>query len=131
LGFGLRRAPARLTAALALLTLCGACSIFASGTNLISITTNPSGAEVMVNGANVGVSPITYTAKSSDDLEILVTKPGYMPRRASTGTGLTTCGALDAIGACIWLVPLMGLFFPGAWSQEQSIFDITLAPLES
>ena len=41
---------------------------------------------------------------------------------------LSSLGIVDAFGGAMFLLPLLGLFAPGAWEQEPSAFDLTLEP---
>jgi hypothetical protein len=105
-----------------------ACSLAAPSSSNLSVTTEPSGARVIVNGNNVGISPVVYSVKRDEPVAIMVTKDGYEAATRSLQTKLSTTGILDIVGGCIWLVPFFGLLAPGAWEIDNPNVSVMLAP---
>ena len=57
-----------------------------------------------------------------------VRKGGYTTHFRSTSRKLSSPGIVDAFGGAMFLLPLLGLFAPGAWEQDPSAFNLTLEP---
>ncbi|OPZ17032.1 MAG: PEGA domain protein [candidate division BRC1 bacterium ADurb.BinA364] len=94
------------------------CSFFVSRTQPLSVSSEPSGARVQINGMNVGTTPLQYRIARKEPASVLVTKEGFETQMRNTGTHISGWGILDIVGGCIWLVPFFGLLAQGAWSQE-------------
>lgn len=61
------------------LFLCCCCALLAScaGTKNFTVRTSPSGADVVINGKNVGKAPLTLEVAQTKDLGIVAHKDGY------------------------------------------------------
>lgn len=103
-----------------------ACSFFGSGTQSLSISSEPAGAKVTVNGESFGTTPVIATVSRKRDASILVTKEGYGSQTRIADSKLGTLGILDIVGGVIWLVPFLGLLDPGAYELEPSNFTVVL-----
>lgn len=103
------------------------CSLFASSQQMLSVTSEPDGAEVKINGQYLGDTPLQTNVKRKDALMITVTKEGYKTGTRSTSTKLSTLGIIDIVGTCIWLVPIIGLLGGGAWEQDPANVHIPLS----
>lgn len=110
----------------AMLTNLTACSFFASSTQIISVTSDPPGAHVTINGERVGPAPVQHAVARNQTSAITVTKEGYDTVTRSTTKGLSTTGILDIVGTLVFLVPILGLLAPGAWEQSPSNFSVVL-----
>lgn len=116
-----------LTGCAIICILCSGCGVFAPHTQNVTITTEPEGARVTVNG-NSYMSPVQTDVCRDLGVSILVRKEGYYAETAHCGTHLSTYGVLDILGGCIVLFPAVGLFAPGAYSLDQTNFNIVLTP---
>ena len=103
-----------------------ACSLVAPRMQSISVTSDPAGARVTVNGMSAGVTPTQYKIKKNEEASIVVGKDGYETATRLTSTTLSTIGIVDIIGGCIFLLPFLGLLAPGAWKQEPSNVHLNL-----
>ncbi len=56
------------------------------GTKEFTINTQPAGAQISVNGKDVGTSNLTLEIEQSRDLGIVATKPGYQAAAKTVGT---------------------------------------------
>ncbi len=71
------RKAAGVVLMLAVFATCG-CATLLKGTNeQVMVNSDPSGADLSINGQHVGTTPYVTTAPSSQDLSIAVSKPGY------------------------------------------------------
>lgn len=102
------------------------CSLFASSTQKLTISSDPDGAEVVVNGELVGSTPLQTRIRRRGDASIIIRKEGFKTVTRSTDRSLSTVGILDIIGGCIWLVPFLGLIADGAWKQEPTNMSVML-----
>ncbi len=55
-------------------------------------------------------------------------KDGYYPVTRDIGTKMSTLGILDIIGGCIFLLPFIGLAFPGSQELDQNNISLILQP---
>jgi hypothetical protein len=54
-------------------------SIISTSKQTININTNPSGANVSINGENVGISPLFYSFSRKNDYTVKIDLAGYQP----------------------------------------------------
>ena len=101
------------------------CSAFRPYKETVSVTCIPNDAILMVNGQRYN-SPAQVSADRNRDVSIQCNKEGYVPYQRTIGNHFNTTGVLDAIGTVFFLVPGIGLFFPGAWSLDETNVFITL-----
>jgi len=114
-----------------LVVVMSGCSLFGPRTQTISVSTAPSGAEVYINGMNVGKSPLQYQARRSDDLMLEIRKPGYVSEYRNVNKTVSTLGIVDLIGGSVILVPFVGLLSSAAWKFEPASFGFVLEPQTS
>lgn len=124
------RGVARMLLFVMLIQLSG-CSLFVSSRQSITVASDPSGAEILINGENFGASPATGTIRRDEPASIMVRKKGYETVTRSTSTRLSGWGIVDIIGGVIWLVPFFGLLGAGAWKQEPTNISVALPEKES
>lgn len=105
----------------------GGCSFFAPSMQTIQVTSSPAGAKILSSGQVVGQTPLQFEAHRGENLLIEVQKPGYQTQYRTTSRTLSTIGILDVIGG-IFLLPLLGLFAPGAWKHDPDKYGIILEP---
>lgn len=59
-------------------TLFYGCATIISGTSqVLTFQSNPSGAEVVINGTSIGVTPLTTTVARKNDTKVVIKKDGY------------------------------------------------------
>ena len=124
-----RRGFRSAAAMLAIISLSG-CSAFGPRMQTVTVSSEPMGANIIINGARAGQSPLRYQVQRSEDLLIEVRKPGYQTEYRHPHRTLSTLGILDVIGGSILLFPFFGLFSSAAWEHEPSTFGIILTPDE-
>jgi hypothetical protein len=72
----------KLIASLSILSVVvsGCATLVMGTTDNMSVHTNPSGAQVTVNGEVKGLSPVSFKVPSDKELNIQITKDGYQPQ---------------------------------------------------
>lgn len=108
--------------------LLAGCSLFGPWTQTITVSSDPSGATVLVNGSPAGHTPLRYQVPRREDLLLEVRLPGYQTEYRTSSRSLSTLGTLDLIGGAFILLPFFGLLSPAAWEQEPSTFGVVLTP---
>ncbi len=103
------------------------CSAFRPVTETLNITCNEPDAIVMINGQRY-TAPAQVNVKRNRDTAIQAYKEGYVPISRTIGHHFNGTGALDAAGTLLILLPGIGLFFPGAWSVDETDINLTLYP---
>jgi hypothetical protein len=117
----------RIAVALVCAALTG-CSFFGPRTQTITVSSDPPGASVFANGAPIGSTPVRHRVRRGDDLLIEVRAPGYQTEFRHPNRTLSTLGILDAAGAAVILLPIVGLLSSAAWAHEPSTFAFVLTP---
>ena len=118
------------TTALALVFLAGSgCATLLKGPNeQVMVSSDPSGANVSINGQQTGTTPYVTTVPSSQDLHIEVSKPDYQTASITDGTSIRW-------GYEIWsfiefVIPLgVDLADGAAWGHDQTMIAAHLEPL--
>ncbi|NLF38810.1 hypothetical protein GX586_05155 [bacterium] len=110
-----------------MLTLSSGCSAFRSWEQTVSVNCTQSDAVLTLNGQRY-TPPAQVSVRRNRDVSVQAYKPGFVPYQQTIGHHLNTTGVLDIIGACIFLLPGIGLFFPGAWSLDETNVTATLYP---
>ena len=106
-----------------------ACSYFARGEQIVSVTVTPSDAYVIANGAEYHMlAPMFISVPTRDALLITAYKPGYRTAFYAADSELSSTGRLDALGS-IFILPAAGLLSNGAWRYTESNIVINLQPL--
>ena len=121
------RRQVRAVLVLSLLCPVVACSTFGSRYQAVRVSSDPSGAEVFVDGGLLGVTPLKARMRRNQDLILEVRKPGYDTGFRELDAGKpSTLGMLDMIGGCIILIPFFGMLSDAAWDYEPSTFIVHL-----
>ena len=115
------------TAALLALGAALGCSAFRPSTQRVTVTCTPPDAVLMINGRTCS-SPAVADLKRNRYFAILCYKDGYAPYERTIKNHFNETGVLDAAGTCFFLLPGVGLFFPGAWSLDETAITVVLFP---
>ena len=113
---------------IAQLLLQTACSAFVGSSTSMNITVSERDAQIYVNGAYRGIGMIQTSVPRDENISILVKKEGFYTTQREIRTKLSPAGIVDAIGGFFWLIPWIGLAFPGAWTPDQKNISILLDP---
>ena len=119
---------ARVLGVLTCVVYVSGCSLFGGSSQNFSVSSDPMGATVRINGQQVGVTPLQYQVGRRGDLLIEVEKTGYKSQFRQTSRKLSSLGIVDVIGGAVFLLPLFGLIAPGAWEQDPAVMGFSLEP---
>lgn len=109
-----------------ILVLQSGCSMLVPGRQKFSVIASETDAKIYVNGEYMGQGNIDTRVKRNKDVSVLVKKEGYMPVTRNIGTDFSITGILDIVFGYLFLVPLIGLFFPGCRQLDQTNVAVTL-----
>ena len=111
-----------------LLLAISGCSIFMPWSETITVQGAQEGATIVVNGVPAvnGVADV----RCNKPVDIIVRKDGYKPWYAHSTTTLSSTGLADVVGCFLFLVPGVGLFFPGAFNHTKTYFYYDLQPVK-
>jgi hypothetical protein len=101
------------------------CSAFVSPMQTMNIKCSPTDSILMVNGQRY-TPPAQINVKRNNEVSIECYKDGFVPYQRTIGYHFNGTGALDVVGAVLFLVPVIGLFTPGAWSLDETNVNISL-----
>lgn len=121
----------QITSAILILPYLSACSLFGPRMQTLTISSDPEGANVRVNGENVGSSPLRVQVHRSQDVLIEAHMAGYETAYRSSHRTLSTLGLVDLIVGAAILIPFLGLLSPAAWEHEPSSYGIVLDPKQA
>jgi hypothetical protein len=94
------------------------CSMFVPTQQALTIYTDQSKARIFVNGRLVGTgSTVTYVPRN-EYVSIRAKADGYEDSFTSIGSHLNVAGILDIIGIFFYILPAIGLAFPGSRSLD-------------
>ncbi len=113
---------------ISLLILQSGCSMFAGSRQPFGVTTNMPDAQIFINGEFVGNGNVKTTVNRNQSVSVMAKKDGYYPVTRDIGTKMSTLGILDIIGGCIFLLPFIGLAFPGSQELDQNNISLILQP---
>ena len=121
----------KLIAILVVLSHLTACSAFVGSRQRVSVMTSAPRAEIYANGELVGRGThAEFRAKRNKDVQIMVKAKGYYPGYTSIGSDLSMTGILDIIGTLLFLIPVIGLAFPGAKTLDRQNVAVEMVPVE-
>lgn len=122
--------------AISTIALLSGCSTVVNGTKQhVNITSDPSGALVYADGAQIGKTPLIYTYPRGDEPKIEIKKNGYATERfiisdsfcpgsyLAGNTALTLCTIFGVVGFLV--DPVTGAM----WEADRNMFNIELTPL--
>jgi len=91
-----------------------------------SVTASEADAKIYINGDFIGTGNVKTTVPRARGTSVMVKKEGYYAATRDIGTKMSSLGILDIIGGCIWLVPFIGLAFPGSHELDQNNVSLVL-----
>jgi hypothetical protein len=118
----------RCSLIIATLLLSSSCGTLFTGTSdLVTITSTPSGAKVNVDGMYIGVSPVTTTLKRSNDHTVLIRLDGYTDASAVITRSFNAISILNLLSPLCWLVDVVT---GGIWKFDRDVLGVELEPIK-
>ena len=102
------------------------CSTFGGTRQRISVVTSEPDAKIYINGELIGNGNVQTWVRRNEDVAIMAKKDNYYPATRHIGTTMSFLGILDIIGGCCFLLPFIGLAFPGSQKLDQSNVSMVL-----
>jgi len=104
------------------------CSMLRGSHQNLGVTTNVSDAKICVNGEFMGTGNIVASVPRNQSVSVMAESKGYYPASRDIGTKMSLIGVLDIIGGCFFLLPFIGLAFPGSQDLEKNNISLILNP---
>jgi hypothetical protein len=105
--------------------LSSACSLFSPYSQMINIVPSNATADVYVDGQRVGSGNQSVRMSKSHTHSVMV-KCGISAGTGTVRRTMSTTGVLDIVGGALILIPLVGLFAPGAHSLEPTTLSVAI-----
>ena len=98
-------------------------------TQIVTVNVFPADATVIANGVEYrNKSPMFIEANTGKQLMITAYKEGYREKIHAIDYSLSTLGKIEAC-TCIFILPVIGLFFDNAWELKENNVELVLEPL--
>lgn len=98
-------------------------------TQIVTVNVFPADATVIANGVEYkNKSPMFIEANTGKQLMITAYKEGYREKIHAIDYSLSTLGKIEAC-TCIFVLPVIGLFFDNAWELKENNVELVLEPL--
>jgi hypothetical protein len=104
----------------ALFSALSGCSLLASRSQTLMVSSSPSDAEVWVDEALVGRTPVEVRVERWRPVTVTLRKEGYRTVSRTTTRSLSGVGIFDVVGGSLVLLPYLGLLSGGAWEHSPS-----------
>lgn len=104
------------------------CSMFHSPNQVVFVQSEPSGATVRCNNGLKYKTPAAIPVPRNRLFYAEVVHEGYKPSYITSSTHVSTTGVLDIIGACVFIIPIIGVAFPGFMSLDSTYFNVDMDP---
>jgi hypothetical protein len=108
----------------------GGCSFFQADKQTLNITCTQQDVVLKVNG-DTFPCPSKVEVRRDSKVLLEANKVGFEPYIKAVDYHLSTAGKWDIFGTVCWFFPVFGLTSSGAWSLDQTDFDIQLYALAS
>ena len=117
-------------------TLFSGCASIVNGTKqTVSFNSNPPGAKIYLDGAQIGVTPYVCEISRGDCPEIVMKKDGYAPERLKMTDSIDAAAYFGGnLGLCLlWIVPGVVGFIAdpvtgGMWEYDFPNVNLELSP---
>lgn len=116
------------TAGLFLLMVSGCATMLKGTTDQITVISDPPGAQVTSNSSPVGVTPVSFTVPSKDDLNLQVSKPGY--ESANMQNQATFRWGYEIWAFLAYIIPgIVDCADGAAWGHDNLVMTTHLEPV--
>jgi hypothetical protein len=102
------------------------CSMFAPRRQKMSVTASERDAAIYINGEFIENGNVTTRVPRNQSVSIMAKKEGCYTATREIDTTMSMTGILDIIGGWCFLLPFIGLMFPGARELDTNNVAIVL-----
>jgi hypothetical protein len=113
-----------ICATIAVSILTTGCSTLAANTQTLKVACSEPDASIQINGGKPYQGTARLEARRNKPVSIACYKSGYFPSQKVISSSLSGTGVADLVGSFILVLPVLGLFTPGAWNLDET--DVTL-----
>ena len=111
-----------------LLTVSGCATLLKGNKEEIIVDSDPSGANVSINNQHAGTTPYVAKVKSSEKLDIELSKTGYQPLSLNDDTSFRW--GYEIWSFVEWVIPMgIDMVDGSAWGHNQTMIAAHLEPL--
>lgn len=111
-----------ITIAVSLLT--SGCSAFVPKTQTLNASCSEPDATLQINGGQTYQGQAKVETRRDKGVSIMCYKQGYYPAQKSISPSISWTGVADFVGSVIFIIPIVGIFSPGAWNLDET--DVTV-----
>lgn len=105
------------------------CSCFVPWNQDFVVAGTPSDAEIVIRGEGSRRSGEAYLLRRNRSYSGEIHRDGYEDEQFYISTEVSVWGGLDIVGGCFWLVPFIGLGFPGSHTLAKDHYFYNLKPI--
>lgn len=104
--------------------LTSGCSAFSPKTQTVTAACSEADATLQINGGETYTGKARVEARRDKVFSYACLKPGYYPAQKSVSYSISPSGIADFVGSMLFLIPIIGIFTPGAWDLDET--DVTI-----
>jgi len=104
--------------------LTSGCSAFAPKTQMVNAACSEADATLQVNGGMTYRGQAQIEARRDRVFSYACLKQGYYPAQKSVSYSISPSGIADFVGSMLFIIPIIGIFTPGAWDLDET--DVTI-----
>lgn len=100
------------------------CSAFVPKTQTVKAACSEPDATLQINGGLTYTGQAQLEARRDKVFSYACFKPGYYPAQKTVSYSISHTGIADFVGSMIFIIPIVGIFSPGAWDLDEK--DVTI-----
>jgi hypothetical protein len=108
--------------------LASGCSAFVPKTQTVTAACSEPDATLQINGGESFTGQAKVETRRDKVFSYACYKQGFYPAQKSVSYSISPTGIADFIGSMIFIIPIIGVFSPGAWDLDQT--DVTINMLK-
>ena len=102
------------------------CSAFVTKTQTVKASCSEPDAILQINGGETYNGQVKIEARRDKVFSYACLKPGYYPAQKSIPYSISPTGIADFVGSIFLLIPIVGIFTPGAWNLDETDTTINM-----
>jgi len=117
-----------ISIALAATIFISGCSAFVPRTQTVNASCSEPDATLQINGGESYTGQVKVETRRDKVFSYTCYKQGYYPAQKLISYSISPTGVADFIGSMIFILPIIGIFSPGAWDLDET--DVTINMLK-